>query len=86
MIILQNSTLTLSNEFKNFFVIILLKWSVVCLFIVLCANCIIVILMRITLKQFMWICRYIGGCGVMGMGFVVEDVEMGYKRRKQVVK
>lgn len=33
----------------------------------------------------MWVSRYVGGCGIMGMGFVTEDAAWGYKR-KQVVK
>lgn len=50
VIILQNSTPTLGNELQNLFVIILLKWSVMCLFVVFFAHCIIVILINNHLK------------------------------------
>lgn len=50
LIILQNFTLTLGNEFQNVLVIILSKWSVMCLFVALCAHCIIVILVNNHIK------------------------------------
>lgn len=50
VIILQNFTLTLGKEFQNILVIRLLKWSVMCLFVMLCAHCIIVILVNNHIK------------------------------------